>query len=841
MAGFGGSVKLTGESEYRNALRMCTQSLREMASAQQASAAQFNASDKSTSALTTRQEQLNAILAKQKSVLADVTTSYNNFAAKVQAQAEKHKALQDQYNKEVAELERIKATSGEASTAYKNQSAKVADLAAELKKSETAYNENEMALSKMRTQMNNAQATVDKTTKELNDLGNASEDAGDKAKKGSEGFTVMKGVLADLASSAIKSALNGLKSLGAAFVNVGKQAIASYADYEQLVGGVETLFKESAGTVQKYAANAYKTAGLSANEYMETVTSFSASLIQSVGGDTDKAAKIADRAITDMADNANKMGTSIDMIQNAYQGFAKQNYTMLDNLKLGYGGTKTEMERLIADASKMTSVQKELGVEVKKGDMSFANIANAISVVQKNMGVMGTTSKEAAETISGSTNMMKSAWHNMLTGIADDNADFGALVKNLSDSIFAVAKNMVPRIQQTISGIATLISSLVKEVLPQIVAEIPPILQETLPILIDALQTLLASLLDILPVVMPILTDAFMQIVTALTAMLPQLISVGMQLIVQLIQGITQAIPQLVAMLPTIIKNIVDTLIQNLPAIIKAGVDLLIALINGLDQAIPQLVNMLPEIIDTIVTVLIDNLPLIIDAGIQLMVALIKGIINSLPSLIAAVPKLIAGFVNTFINNLPQILTLGVKVIASIVQGIGQTLGTLISKAGDVIRSVINKFKELPQKIVDVGKNLVKGLWNGINDAKNWVLDKIKGFGDSILNGIKSFFGIKSPSKVFRDQIGKNLALGVGEGFSDEMADVTKEMQSALPTSLDTSINTGLNGATSATGGLVYDNMVAAFKDALAGVKVVLDDEEVGTFIDRTVTDLVYN
>lgn len=841
MAGFGGSVKLTGESEYRNALKMCTQSLREMASAQQASAAQFNASDKSTSALTTRQEQLNAILAKQKSALADVTASYNSFAAKVQEQADKHKALQDQYNKEVAELERIKAESGETSAAYKNQSDKVTELAAELKKSETAYNENEIALSKMRTQMNNAEATVNKTTKELDELGNEAQEAGEKAKKGGDGFTVMKGILADLGSSAIKSALNGLKSLGGAFVNVGKQAVASYADYEQLVGGVETLFKKSAGTVQKYAANAYKTAGLSANDYMETVTSFSASLIQSVGGDTDKAAKIADRAITDMADNANKMGTSIDMIQNAYQGFAKQNYTMLDNLKLGYGGTKTEMERLIADASKMTGVQKELGVEVKKGDMSFANIANAISVVQKKMGVMGTTSKEAADTISGSTNMMKSAWSNMLTGIADDNADFGALVKNLSDSILAVAKNLVPRIQQTITGIATLVSSLVKEVLPQIVAEIPPILQETLPILIEAIQTLLTSLLDILPVVMPILTEAFMQIVTALTGMLPQIISVGTQLIVQLIQGITQAIPQLVAMLPTIIKSTVDTLIQNLPAIIKAGIDLLIALINGIVQAIPQLINMLPQIIDTIVTVLMDNLPLIIDAGIQLTVALINGIIKSLPSLIAAVPKLIAGFVSTFIKNLPQILTLGVKVIASIVQGIGQTLGTLIAKAGDVVRSVINKFKELPQKIVDVGKNLVKGLWNGINDAKNWVIDKIKGFGDAILDGIKSFFGIKSPSKLFRDQIGKNLALGVGEGFTDEMADVTKEMQSALPTSLDTSINTGVNGATSAASGSGYDNMVAAFKEALAGVKIVLDDEEVGTFIDRTVTDLVYN
>ena len=833
MAGFGGSVKLTGESEYRNALKLCTQSLREMASAQQASAAQFSASDKSTSALTTRQEQLNAILAKQKSVLADVTTAYNNFSAKVQEQADKHKALQSQYDKEVTELERIKAASGETSDAYKAQSEKVADLASELKKSETAYTQNELALSKMRTQMNNAEATVNKTTKELDELGNAAEQSGEDAKKGSEGFTVMKGVLADLASSAIKSALNGLKSLGGALINVGKQAVASFAEYEQLVGGVETLFKDSSDVVMEYADNAYKTAGLSANQYMETGSSFSASLLQSLGGDTAAAAKYGDMAITDMADNANKMGTSMESIQNAYQGFAKQNYTMLDNLKLGYGGAKAEMERLLEDAGKISGIKYDIS--------SLADVYDAIHVVQQEMGITGTTAKEAATTISGSVGMMKSAWSNMLTGIADDTQDFGQLVNNLVESVEAVATNLIPVIKVAVTGIANLISSLVKDVLPKIVEQIPPILQESLPILIDALKTLLESLLDILPVVLPILTDAFMQIVTALVDMLPQIIDVGIQVILQLVQGITEALPQLIAMLPTIIKSICDTLIQNLPAIIKAGIDILIALINGLADAIPQLIDYIPEIIETIVTVLIDNLPMIIDAGIQLIVALIGGIIKALPSLIAMIPEIIGKLVKTFISKLPEIITLGVKVVASIVQGIGQTIGQLLSAAGDLVNRVVSTIGQLPSKMLEMGKNLVQGLWNGINNAKDWVLDKIKGFGSAILDGIKSFFGIHSPSTLFRDQIGKNLALGVGEGFSDEMADVTKEMQASLPTSLDTSVNMGADGATSGASAFAYDNMVAAFKEALAGVKVVLDEDEVGTFIDRTVTDLVYN
>ena len=833
MAGFGGSVKLTGESEYRNALKLCTQSLREMASAQQASAAQFSASDKSTSALTTRQEQLNAILAKQKSVLADVTTAYNNFSAKVQEQADKHKALQSQYDKEVTELERIKAESGETSAAYKAQSEKVADLAAELKKSETAYNQNELALSKMRTQMNTAEATVNKTTKELDELGNAAEEAGEDAKKGGEGFTVMKGILADLGSTAIKGALNGLKSLGGALINVGKQAIASYADYEQLVGGVETLFKDSAGVVEEYANNAYKTAGMSANEYMETVTSFSASLLQSLGGDTAAAAKYGDMAISDMADNANKMGTSMESIQYAYQGFAKQNYTMLDNLKLGYGGTKSEMERLLKDAEKLSGVKYDIG--------NLADVYDAIHVVQQEMGITGTTAKEAAHTISGSVSSMKSAWHNMLTGIANDNADFGQLVSNLAESILAVASNLVPRIQQTITGIAELVSSLVKDVLPQIVEQIPPILQDTLPILIDALTTLLQSLLDILPIVMPILTDAFMQIVTALIDMLPQIVEVGIQVIVQLIQGITKALPQLIAMLPTIITDIVGTLLDNFDLIIDAGIELILALIDGIIEALPQLIDQIPVIIDKLIDAIVNNFPKILEAGVKLVIKLAEGLIKAIPHLIAAVPKIITSLLTTIANNYIQLFNAGKELLANVISGIGSMLSKAVAKVGEIGTAIWNKIKEFPSKFLEVGKNMVQGLWNGINNAKDWVLGKIAGFGESILSGIKSFFGIASPSKVFRDQIGKNLALGVGEGFSDEMADVTKEMQSALPTSFDTTVSTGVDGVISGVGGLAYDNMVSAFKEALAGVKVVLDDEEMGTFIDRTVTNLVYN
>ena len=279
-----------------------------------------------------------------------------------------------------------------------------------------------------------------------------------------------------------------------AAVAISKQAIEAYAEYEQLVGGVETLFKTSSDKVMEYAENAYKTAGLSANEYMESVTSFSASLLASLDGDTAKAAKYADRAITDMADNANKMGTDIKSIQTAYQGFAKQNYTMLDNLKLGYGGTKTEMERLIKDASRMKDVQQKLGVTVDESSLSFANIVNAISVVQSSMGIMGATAEEASTTIEGSVNAMKSAWKNLLVGIADDNADFKTLVNNFVDSAITAGDNLIPRLETVLDGLGTLITTGSETILPKVI----DILMDNLPSLIDAGINLALALLDAL-------------------------------------------------------------------------------------------------------------------------------------------------------------------------------------------------------------------------------------------------------------------------------------------------------------------------------------------------------
>ena len=326
-------------------------------------------------------------------------------------------------------------------------------------------------------------------------LGTVAIDGVDKATKGLEG-------LGNVATKVGKAMAAGIAAGATAVGAMTKSAVESYAEYEQLVGGVDTLFKESSEKVQQYAARAYQTAGMSANEYMSTVTSFSASLLQGLAGDTDKAAEIADMALQDMSDNANKMGTDMASIQNAYQGFAKQNYTMLDNLKLGYGGTQEEMQRLLKDAQKLSGVKYDIS--------NLSDVYSAIHVIQEEMGITGTTAKEASETISGSLASTKAAWQNLLTGFANDEANLEMLIGNLVDSATTAVHNLVPRIAQILSGI----SDALAQIIPVISAELPAILQELLPGLIDGAVALVNGLVASLPVILQILIEQLPYVIT---------------------------------------------------------------------------------------------------------------------------------------------------------------------------------------------------------------------------------------------------------------------------------------------------------------------------------------
>lgn len=398
------------------------------------------------------------------------------------------------------------------------------------------------------------------------ELGNVEKEMTSSGSKMSTAFSS----LGSKAGAALKV---GLVAAGTAAVAgtvaLVKNAVSQFADYEQLVGGVDTLFKNASGQVQQYAADAFKTAQLSANEYMSTVTSFSASLIQSLGGDTNKAAKYADQAIIDMADNANKMGTSMEMIQNAYQGFAKQNYTMLDNLKLGYGGTKTEMERLLADAEKISGIHYEIG--------NFADMTAAIHVIQESLGITGTSAKEAASTVTGSFNMMKSAWNNLIVGMGDKNADMATLMNNFVESAGTAAENLIPVIFQALSGIGDLITRLA----PIIIEKLPTLLETLIPQFINVVVQLATAIITNLPMIMTTLLNGFLAafptLITAIIETLPQLITSIIEFLtnpetigllvaaaVELFFGLVVAVPQILGALIGAFGNLVGNLWENI-------------------------------------------------------------------------------------------------------------------------------------------------------------------------------------------------------------------------------------------------------------------------------------
>lgn len=423
-------------------------------------------------------------------------------------------------------------------------------------------------------------------------------------KVGSAASTVGKGIF-NVATNVAKVSVAATTAGAAAVSALTTLAVNSYADYEQLVGGVETLYKTSADKVQQYAADAYKTAGLSANEYMNTATTFAASLVSSLGGDTEQAAELANTAISDMSDNSNKMGTAMSSIQDAYNGFAKQNYTMLDNLKLGYGGTKTEMQRLLDDANKLNAAQ---GNYTNYTINSYADVVSAIHDVQNAMGITGTTSKEASTTIQGSVNATKSAWSNLVTGIADDNANFGQLISNFVDSATTAASNIIPRIEVALNGAAKLIESLV----PPIMAELPSLIETVLPQLAQSAVNIVQTL------------------VTGISANAAQLIDSAIQIITVLGNGIYQMLPTVAQSALQIILTLVSKLNENLPQMLDTAGQMLIAFVEGVSEHLPDIMLAAASIVETLLTYFIEHLPDIVEGAMQMGNAVIDGIIDGI-------------------------------------------------------------------------------------------------------------------------------------------------------------------------------------------------------------------
>lgn len=575
---------------------------------------------------------------------------------------------------------------------------------------------------------------------------NMNESMKDATNSASKMSSVMKGI----GSSAIKVG-KGLAVAGAAAATavtaLVSKSVGAFADYEQLTGGVETLFGAGGRSVEEYAQSvgksvsdiqgkydslmsaqnvvlenankAYMTAGMSANEYMDTVTGFSASLISSLGGDTNKAADYANSALVDMSDNANKMGTDMESIKNAYQGFAKQNYTMLDNLKLGYGGTQEEMKRLLSDAEKLTGQRYDIS--------SFADITQAIHAIQTQMDITGTTAKEASTTISGSWGSLKAAFQNVLVGLTTGGDMFDQSLDALINTAVTFGQNIIPAIKGALSGIGYLIEGLA----PVIGETIPPLINDLAPTLANSAVSLISSLVNGLTQsatqFSECLSNMIIVAVAGISSVVPQLLDAASKIVSNLMQGLTNSMPQIVNGAVTLIEGLVDGLVNNIPLLIMGAVQLVASLANGLIANLPRIIDAGVNLITGIVSASYSMMPQIIQNGMQLVVNLAVGLVRAIPQLIAALPRITGAIVKGFKSV--NWFDLGLQLIKSIWEGI-KSIGS----------EMWNGVKEKTSELWGGVKNVVSEKLNNIKSAYDAHGGGLKGATFAAIEGVKEYY-----------------------------------------------------------------------------------------------------
>lgn len=613
--------------------------------------------------------------------------------------------------------------------------------------------------------------------------------------------------------SALKSGLGAAAKVAtaataAAATAVGaitKKAVDSFGEYEQLKGGVETLFGDSAMRVLENSKKAFESAGMSQNQYMETSIQSAAALINSLEGDQAKAAELMDMSIVDMSDNVNKMGTSMEAVQNAYRGFSRGNFTMLDNLALGFAGTKEGMQELLDKAKELSGVEYDID--------SYADIVEAIHVVQKEMGIAGTTAKEGTETIQGSLAQLGAAWENLVAGIANPDANLGELIGLVIRSAETALGNLLPAIENALEGI----SGLIERMVPMITKRLPGLIEKILPPLLNAATALINGLVQALP-------------------------------------GLLQV---LAAQLPTLINSLMQTILSVLPMLVEVGLQIIVTIANGISESLPTLIPTIVEVIMQILNVIIENAPLLIDAGLLLITNLIEGIVNAAPALLEQAPTIIMNFVQALITaapqilmaavtliqnfvsgistNLPQIIQSGVEMLMAIITGIIQALPEIISTSLQVIGAIKETFASI--NWLELGANIIQGIIKGIVSGVGALVDAVKSAAQKALDGAKSFLGIKSPSRVFRDQVGQMIDEGMAAGIEENtgsvrdamrgLTDATQEYAPAIDFSnpgfqfaggYDT-MNIGSNSDVSDN----YSDIITSITDALMNMQLIVN------------------
>lgn len=522
------------------------------------------------------------------------------------------------------------------------------------------------------------------------------------------------------------------------------KAFSEGAALQQSIGGIETLFKDSADTVKKYANEAYRTAGLSANDYMESVTSFSASLLQGLGGDTAKAAEVANMAMIDMSDNANKMGTDMELIQNAYQGFAKNNYTMLDNLKLGYGGTQSEMQRLLADAEKISGI---------KYDMSnLSDVYEAIHVIQGELDITGTTAKEASSTFAGSMAAMKASFSNVLAGLT-------------------LGQDITPALQELASSIMTFVGDNLLPMLWNIVKGIPTVAQE---------------------IIKGIVNIDWIGTATEMIAGLKE--SIG--------TAATEYLTSDNAIIPTLLQSITD----KLPDVLNQGIEIVTNVVNGILKNIPKVIESAGQVMNNFINFVMQNLPTIWQSGVKMLSNLAKGIMDNLPTIISTAATVISNLLATFAKHLPQLLQQGITMLGQLAAGLIQAIPELVGKIPTIFDEIVSAFKK--HDWLSIGSDIISGIAKGILDGVGSIIKAAKEAASSAFKAAKEKLEIQSPSKLFRREIGAQITAGMALGITDKasmvsaaMNDLTKEATGTINADVSMGVSRSRYGKLAGTEG----------------------------------------
>ena len=726
---------------------------------------------------------------------SDYKKALNEITSNLKVLNSEMKVVTSQYDKNDTSVENLSSQNEVLNKKIEEQEKKVNLLKDALAKSQEETGENSEKTKKWQTELNNAQADLNKLNKNLDDNvktmeealqgtkeeTDAVEDFGEEAEKSGKSALSMGDIIkANLTSEAIiggvKALANGVKAVAGAMLDFGKDVVNSYGELEQNLGGSEAVFGKYATNIQKIGEDAYKNLGVSQSDYLATANKMGA-LFQGSGIEQQKSLELTEKAMQRAADMASVMGIDMQVALDSVAGAAKGNFTMMDNLGVSMNATSIEAY----------AVGKGLDFVWAEASQSEKTEMAMQMFFENTTQYAGNFAKESTQTISGSFGLLKSSVESLMAGLGNSNADLVNLSQNIIDAALSVVDNVQPIIENIISA---------------------------LPIVLDT-------------------------IVNAITEKLPDILKMGVELLQSLLNGISKSIGTVMPVVLEVIQTLLDTIIQNLPMIIKMGMQMLTSLIQGIAEMLP---NLIPTIIDAVILIvetLIDNIDLIIDAGINVVMALAEGLLDALPDLVEKIPIIIDKLLDAIFNNFPKILDAGIELIIQLAVGLVEAIPQLVSKIPQITAKIVKGLLGAIPQMISAGGDLLAGLFKGLLDP-SLIWKSVKSLFNGIIGGIKELFGIHSPSTVFADVVGKNLALGLGEGFDDTMSNVSQEMANAIPTEFDTDISTNIKSVSGATPLSQFDMMVLAFKQALTEVKVIMDDREMGTFVTNTVERVVF-